>query len=122
MAAANTLPIYRTAMKLVQHLHQCTKKAPRELRYTLVQRLMDECVEVCVDAADANRASGAQRARAIERLAGRIVRVEVLTAVALEQRCVSIPAAAIAMEHVESLGRQATGWAKSMKTSVTAAR
>ena len=94
MAAAKHLPIYREAYRLVAHLHQATRKAPRDLRHTLVQRLLDETVECCVDIADANRASGEDRAARIDRLANRIHRVNTLLTVAMEQRCLSTGAAA----------------------------
>ena len=49
MAAAKHLPVYKEASRLVRHLYETTKKAPRELRYTLVQRLLAESVELIVD-------------------------------------------------------------------------
>ncbi len=54
MAIHKHLPIYRDAQRLVTELHDTTRKAPRDLRYTLVQRLLDEAVELCVDIADEN--------------------------------------------------------------------
>lgn len=112
MTAAKHLPIYRDAYRLVAHLHQVTRKAPRDLRHTLVQRLLDETVECCVDIADANRATGPDRAARIERLAGRISRVDTLLTIAMEQHCLSTGAAAVAMEHADALARQAHGWAR----------
>lgn len=112
MAAAKHLPIYREAYRLVAHLHAATKKAPRDLRHTLVQRLLDEAVECCVDIADANRATGPERVDRINRLASRVARVETLLAVAMEQRCMSTGAAAVAMERTDSLARQTHGWAR----------
>lgn len=48
MSTHKNLPIYREAGRLVAHLHQSTRKAPRDLRHTLIQRLLDEATEVCV--------------------------------------------------------------------------
>ena len=94
-------------------LHSTTRKAPRDLRYTLVQQLLEQAVELCVDIADANRASGAQRATHLATLQQRIVRVEVLLQVALDQRCLSLGAAAKAMQTSDDVARQAYGWARS---------
>lgn len=113
MAPTANLPIYRSAYRLVQHLHQSTRKAPRDLRYTLVQRLLDESVEVCVDIADANRNTGPARSELLAALQRRIGRVDTLLAIAREQHCLSTGAAAVAMSHMDELGKQAHGWAKS---------
>jgi hypothetical protein len=87
MAPSANLPIYREAYRLVSHLHQSTRKAPRDLRHTLVQRLLDESVELCVDISDANRNSGAVRAESLTRLQRRVGRVDTLLTIAREQHC-----------------------------------
>ena len=120
--AAKDLPIYRSATRLISLLYDSTKKAPRDLRHTLVQRLLDETVEVCVGIVEANRVIGADRIPRVERLRQRITRTETLLTVALEQRCISKGAAATAMEHVDSLGRQATGWLEKTKEGAAATR
>lgn len=113
MAATANLPIYRSAYRLASHLHQATKKAPRDLRYTLVQRLLNESVEICVEIADANRHSGQARKELINSLQRRIGRVDTLLQIAREQHCISTGATAVAMEHIDNLARQSTGWQKS---------
>lgn len=112
MSAHKNLPIYREALRLVGHLHQSTRKAPRDLRHTLIQRLLDEATETCVLIASANRATGEVRAERIEALTEAITRVDVLLLVAREQHCLSIGAAAVGMEHIDALGKQAHGWGK----------
>jgi hypothetical protein len=108
MAPSANLPIYREAYRLVSHLHQSTRKAPRDLRHTLVQRLLDESVELCVDISDANRNSGAVRAESLTRLQRRVGRVDTLLTIAREQHCLSTGAAAVGMEHVDAQGHVAT--------------
>lgn len=110
MAKSKHLSAYKEAQLLVNALHQSTKKAPRELRHTLVQRLLNESVEMIVDIDAANRSRGRERARLIKRATRRKTRTDVLLFVAMDQRCLSIDAAGIAMEHVDSLGKQLHGW------------
>lgn len=112
MTAHQGLPIYREAMRLTAHLHQCTRKAPRDLRHTLVQRLLEESVQACVHIAAANKAATANRAAAIAALSATITRIDVLLHVAREQHCLSTGAAAVAMEHIDALGKQAHGWGR----------
>jgi len=78
MAKSKHLSAYKEAQLLVNALHQSTKKAPRELRQTLVQRLLNESVEMIVDIDAANRSRGRDRARLIERATRRKTRTDVL--------------------------------------------
>lgn len=113
MSAHKNLPIYRLAQQLVSHLHQSTRKAPRDLRHTLVQRLLDESVEICVRIVLANRTDSADRTTRAKRITAAmesIARVDVLLLVAREQHCLSMGAAAVAMEHIDKLGGQAHRW------------
>lgn len=55
MAIHKHLPIYRDAQRLVHQLTESTRKAPRDLRYTLVQQLVNESVELCCDIAPHRR-------------------------------------------------------------------
>lgn len=112
MARHKNLPIWRDAHRLVDQLHATTRKAPRDLRYTLVQQLISEAVEICVDIADANRATGTHRSDRLANLQRRTTRVDVLLQVAMDQHCISLGAAANAMETLDAVSRQAHGWAK----------
>jgi len=110
MAKSKSLPAYKEAQRLVSTLHETTKKAPKELRHTLVQRLLSESVELVVDIDTANRLQGHARSNHIDKAQRRNARLDVLLFVAMEQRCLSKGAAAKAMEHIDGLGRQLHGW------------
>lgn len=93
------------------HLYQTTKKAPRELRFTLVQKLLNEAVEILVDIDTANRTYEApKRLSHLRSLQQRILRVGVLLTAAFEQRCLSHGALAVCIETMGSMERQALGW------------
>lgn len=114
---AKHLPIWRDAHALVRMLHETTRKAPRDLRYSLVQRLLDEAVELCVGIDNANRVSGADRVGYIDEAQRRLVRIDVLLSIATEHRCLSKGAAAQCMDKRDAVGRQAHGWrASTVKT------
>ena len=68
MVAHKHLPIWRDAQQLVTQLTVSTRKAPRDLRYTLVQQMITEAVEACADIADANRSTGQHRVDTIDQL------------------------------------------------------
>lgn len=110
MSRASYLPIYKEASRLVGHLYSTTKKAPRELRHTLVSRLLGEAVELVVDVDTAHRLEGKDRLDKISVVQQRVVRVSTLLSTAFEQRCLSTGAAAMCIASVDSLGAQAEGW------------
>jgi len=77
MAKSKSLPAYKEAQRLVSTLHETTKKAPKELRYTLVQRLLSESVELIVDIDTANRLQGHARGNQITKAQRRNARLDV---------------------------------------------
>jgi hypothetical protein len=106
VVAHKHLPIWRDAQRLTEHLHASTTKAPREMRYTLVQRLLSESVEVSVTIANANRASRKDRVVHIRTLHEHLTRVDVLLQVSLQQKCLSRKSAAHAIELLDNVARQ----------------
>lgn len=113
MRGSKGLPVYKTGTQLVSHLYQTTKKAPRELRYTLVHKLLTEAVEMLVDIDTANRAfDPSDRLSFLREVQKRVIRVGVLLAVAFEQRCLSHGAMALCIQTSDALDMQLIGWAK----------
>ena len=118
MAKVKQLPIYKEAQRLVSVLHSTTRKAPRDLRHTLVQKLLSESVELIVDIDSANKSAMEQRLNHIQTAQKRVARIDVLLFVSLEQRCLSKGAAAEAMQHVDALGKQVHGWGRNATNQV----
>ena len=121
MAKVKQLPIYKEAQRLVSVLHDTTRKAPRDLRHTLVQKLLSESVELIVHIDSANKSSMEKRLEHIQTAQKCVARLDVLLFVSLEQRCLSKGAAAKAMEHIDSLGKQVHGWEKNATNQVARA-
>lgn len=119
MAKVKQLPIYKEAQRLVSLLHDTTRKAPRDLRYTLVQKLLSESVELIVDIDSANKSSMEKRVAYIQTAQQRVTRIDILMFVSLEQRCLSKGAAIKAMEHIDALGKQVHGWEKNAQNQVS---
>jgi hypothetical protein len=112
------LPAYKAASVLVRQLYDTTKKAPRELRYTLVHRLIGESVDLLVDIDSANRSESEVRFGFIREAQKRMVRINVLMTAAYEQRCISKGAAALFVESLSTLEKQLEGWARYTQKSL----
>jgi len=119
---AKQLPVYKEAQRLVSLLHEATRKAPRDLRHTLVQKLLTEAVELIVNIDTANRNELEARVKNIQLAQQRVARLDVLLFVSMEQRCLSRKAAIKAMEHVDGLGKQLHGWSRNAKNQVMRAQ
>jgi len=119
---AKQLPVYKEAQRLVSLLHEATRKAPRDLRHTLVQKLLTEAVELIVNIDTANRNEFEARVKNIQLAQQRVARLDVLLFVSMEQRCLSRKAAIKAMEHVDGLGKQLHGWSRNAKNQVMRAQ
>jgi len=117
VAVTKHLPIWRDAHNLVRILYTTTRKAPRELRYTLVQQMLQEAIEVCVHIDTANRRRGQQRIDAIDDTQQSITRVAVMLQIAVEHRCMSTGAAGQAIDATDAVSRQAHGWRQSTSPS-----
>jgi len=122
MARAKQLPIYKEAQRLVSLLHESTRKAPRDLRHTLVQKLLTEAVELIVDIDTANRSELEKRVTHIQLAQQRVARLDVLLFVSMEQRCLSRKASIKSMEHVDGLGKQLHGWLRNAENQVARAQ
>jgi len=121
MASAKHLPVFKEGNRLVLSLYQTTKKAPRELRYTLVQKLLSEAVELIVSIDTANRQQEpGKRLAEIRDVQKSHVRIGVLLTAAYEQRCLSKGAMTACLLHMEALGKQIVGWAKYTESSLAA--
>ena len=116
--SAKHLPVYKAASVLVRQIYDTTKKAPRELRYTLVHRLISESVDLLVDVDSANRSESMTRFNFIREAQKRMVRISVLMTSAYEQRCISKGAAAIFVESLATLEKQLEGWSKYTQKSL----
>jgi hypothetical protein len=118
MAKSKDLPAYKEAQRLVCTLYDSTKKAPREFRLTLVQRLLSEVVDLVVDIDTANRSSAEERVRCLLEIQKRMSRIDTLIFVGMEQRCLSRGAASKAILQIDSLSRQISGWLSFTKSQL----
>lgn len=119
MAKSSNLPVYKTAQRLCAALHETTKKAPKELRATLVQRLLNESVDLVVDIDSANRTFAQIRKEEINTAQKRAARIDALLFVASDQRCISLGAFALCVSHIDEVKKQLHGWAAQTQNQLT---
>lgn len=110
MAQYKHLPVYRTCRQLLLEMTIAIKQYPRDFRYTIGQRALDEIVSLI---ALIVRANSTTRRRDILRDAlERLAVVEVFVQLAHDVRALSSKKLMLIGPLVDSIGRQVGGWLK----------
>ena len=112
MAITQHLPIYQLAQDLTGLATDLTKNMPRDLKRTLGEKVLVECIDMSILIFRANVAQGAERIGFIQQLLERNQVVELILRLCVDRRLISRAQYARAIEITEQLGRQATGWKK----------
>jgi hypothetical protein len=111
MSQYKHLPIYKTTYELLQLVTMCTRDFPKDFRYSLGQKLKEECIELVLLIYRAN--SSRVRRAAIEAVSERLQVLELLLRLSKDMRLLSIKQFSSACELTDSLSRQAAGWLRS---------
>ena len=112
MGLHKDLPIYKVAYDLLALAVELARNMNRDVRQPLGAKLRDECLEVSVLIYRANVA--ADKAPHLRALVERLQVAELLLRLACDLRCISRSQYAAAVRLTDSIGRQATGWRKSV--------
>lgn len=111
MAQYKHLPIYRLTYELLQRVMTVTKDFPRELKFTLGQKMKDETIELVVLIYRAN--SSVAKAPHIETMIERLQVLELMLRLSHDLKVLSTKSYAGLVEMTESINKQASGWKKS---------
>lgn len=112
MAIAQHLPIYKLASDLASLAADLTKNMPRDFKRTLGEKVLVECIDVCVLIFRANVAIGNDRVPHIQQILERIQIIELMLRLCVDKRLISTGQFARSIEITDSIGKQATGWKK----------
>lgn len=115
MAMHTDLHIYKVSMDLLRLATNLTRNIPRDLKLTLSKRVIDECIDVLMLIARAN-ATKDKRPHLTE-LVEKVQVIEFLMRLFKENRFISIPQHAKAIEVTTSIGKQANAWKRSTPTA-----
>ena len=111
MAQYRHIPIYRLTYELLQRVMVVSKDFPREYKFTLVQKIKDEVIEMVVLIYHAN--SSENKISHIENLLERLQVVELLLRLCHDMKLIHMKSYSSVVEMTESIAKQAQGWKKS---------
>ena len=117
MTLHTDLPIYRKGVDLLKLAFHVQQQMPRSFKRTLGEKITVHCADMLDLMALANASRGPERAAHIRALLQRSHATQVLLRVCHELRFISPKVWADSMLLLESLGKQGSGWLKSVKGS-----
>lgn len=115
MAMHTELAIYNAAMGLLHIATTLTRNIPRDLKQSLGKRVIDECIEVLMLIARANATQ--DKRPHLTLLVEKVQVVEFLMRLFKDNRFISVPQHAKAIEVTASIGKQANAWKRSTPTA-----
>ena len=115
MAMHTDLKIYKVSMDLLSLATSLTRNIPRDLKLALSKRVIDECIDVLMLIARANASK--DKHPHLTLLAEKVQVIEFLMRLFKENRFISIPQHAKAIEVTTSIGKQANAWKRYTPTA-----
>ena len=115
MAMHTELAIYNAAMGLLHMATTLTRNIPRDLKQSLGKRVIDECIEVLMLIARANATQ--DKRPHLTLLVEKVQVVEFLMRLFKDNRFISVPQHAKAIEVTASIGKQANAWKRYTATA-----
>jgi len=105
------LPIYKTTYELLQAVTQKTKHFPKEFKYSLGDKIRNECIELVVFIYKANSFKD-MRKEHLQEIIERVQVIELILRLTKDLKLLNINQFSEIVELTDSLARQAQGWWK----------
>ncbi len=110
MAQYKHLPIYKTTYELLEMVTRKTKNFSRDFKYSLGDKIRNECVELVVFIYKANSAQ--DKAEYLQQILDRVQVIELLLRLSKDLHLLNVEGFSEIVFLTDSLGRQAQGWLK----------
>lgn len=111
MAQYKHLPIYKTTYELLEKVTRKTKDFPRDFKYSLGDKIRNDCVDLVVFIYRANTVRQ-QREEHLQQIIERVQVIELMLRLAKDLRLFNVEAFSEIVLLTDSLARQAQGWIK----------
>jgi hypothetical protein len=109
MAQYKHLPIYKTTYQLLEMVTRKTKDFPRDFKYSLGDKIRNECIELVVFIYKANTLRQ-QRKEHLQQILERVQVIELMLRLAKDLRLLNVTVFSEIVLLTDSLARQAQGW------------
>ncbi|QUB79017.1 four helix bundle protein [Prevotella jejuni] len=120
MAQYDNLPVFKAIYDLLLDVNQRTRNVPRDLKYTLVQDLKNELVELMVLVYQVN--SQREKEQILRRCLEVFVHIRLRIRLLKDMHHLSVPQFAQLCLQTESISKQLTAWHKYSQKGTNAAK
>lgn len=111
MAQYKHLPIYKTTYELLEKVTRKTKDFPRDFKYSLGDKIRNECIELVVFIYKANTLRN-QREENLKQILERVQVIELMLRLSKDLRLLNVAAFSEIVLLTDSIARQTQGWIK----------
>jgi hypothetical protein len=108
MAQYQHLPIYKAIYDLLNLITKKTKTFPRDFKYSLGDKIRNECVELVVHIYKAN--SSRDKSPYLENILERMQVIQLLVRLSKDMRLINVESFAQIVMLTDSISRQTSGW------------
>lgn len=108
MAQYKHLPIYKITYSLLELISRKTKDFPKDFKYSLGEKIQDECISLIILIYKANSSKNKQPF--IHSILEKIQVVELLCRLSKDMRLINIESFSEIVTLTDSIARQAQGW------------
>lgn len=108
MAQYKHLPIYKTTYTLLELIVKKTKEFPKDFKYSLGEKLFNECIDLVIYIYKANSATNKQGH--IQGILERVQVVELLLRLSKDLHLINIDSFSEIVTLTDSIARQAQSW------------
>ena len=109
MAQYKHLPIYKTTYELLETVTRKTKDFPRDFKYSLGDKIRNECIELVVFIYKANTLRN-QREENLKQILERVQVIELMLRLSKDLRLLNVTAFSEIVLLTDSIARQTQGW------------
>ncbi len=115
MAIYTSLPVYKESYTLCVEMFAFTRGMAREYKYTLGERLKNQCIDLILIIYEANRGSTEEKQELIGRARKANETIRLLFRLCLDLKLCSMKNFVRLSNHVESISKQLAAWQKYYK-------
>ena len=109
MAQYKHLPIYKTTYDLLQLITKKTKSFPKEFKYSLGDKLRNECIDMVVLIYKINSTSSGRK-EYLKQMLERLQVVELILRLSKDMHLINVESFSEIVLLTDSLSRQSQGW------------
>ncbi|MDR1716006.1 MAG: four helix bundle protein [Prevotella sp.] len=115
MAIYENLPVYKQAYDLLLEIYGMSKNMSRDYRFTIGEEVKKRVMDLMVCIYHANSSMNEDKAAHLKKAREYIVEIKLYIRLLSDLKQISVRKLAVLTEKTESISKQLTAWAKSVK-------